>query len=197
MSVKYILLGILAEKPRHGYDIKQAFDEKVGDFWTLNYGQVYTTLDRLRGDGLVECREVGQSGRPDKKIYRVTPAGRRAFEAWRLEPIKPEPRMLRDELFFKLVFMPDSDAGQIIEMIQTQHGVYLAYMMQLTNKKVQIERRARQALKEAGSQAARKRIEHEHLVSLLLIDVALQHAEADIRWLRQCETRIKGLTGDN
>jgi DNA-binding PadR family transcriptional regulator len=193
MSVKHILLGILSEKPRHGYDIKQAFDEKVGDFWALNYGQVYTTLERLRSDGLVECREVEQEGRPDKKIYRATAAGLRAFEAWLREPVRPGPRALRDDLFFKLVFTPESGAGQILEMVQSRHGVYLAYMMQLTNRKVQIERRTRQALKEAATPPARRRIEHERAVSLLLIDAALQHAEADIRWLRQCETRIRSL----
>jgi DNA-binding PadR family transcriptional regulator len=187
-------LGILAEKPRHGYDLKQTFDEKVGDFWTLNYGQVYTTLERLLKDGLVECEEVEQANKPDKKIYRVTPAGLSAFEAWRVEPVKPEPRMLRDELFLKLLFLSESNAGQTLAMIQSQHSVYMAHMMQLTNKKVQIERQARQALASATSQAERRRIEHEHLINTLLIDVALQHTEADIRWLRQCGARIKAIS---
>jgi DNA-binding PadR family transcriptional regulator len=196
MPVKHVLLGILAERPRHGYDLKQAFDEKVGDFWTLNYGQVYTTLERLLKDGLVECEEVEQTHKPDKKIYRVTPTGLSAFEAWRVEPIRPEPRMLRDELFLKLLFMSESDSGQILAMIQSQHNVYMAHMMQLTNKKVQIERETRRALRSAASEAERRRVEHERLVSTLLIDVALQHTEADIRWLRQCEARIKAFSQD-
>ena len=61
MSVKHAFLGILSEKPRHGYDLKQAFEAKLGDFWSLNFGQVYTTLERLRKDGLVEPRRDGQT----------------------------------------------------------------------------------------------------------------------------------------
>ena len=75
MSVKHAFLGILAEKPRHGYDLKQAFDAKLGDFWSLNFGQVYTTLERLRKDGFVDYEEHEQADKPDKKIYRITQAG--------------------------------------------------------------------------------------------------------------------------
>ncbi|MGH7856156.1 MAG: PadR family transcriptional regulator, partial [Candidatus Binatia bacterium] len=63
MSVKYALLGILAEKERHGYDLKEAFEERVGEFWALNFGQIYSTLDRLEADGMVEWRAEPQERR--------------------------------------------------------------------------------------------------------------------------------------
>ena len=62
MSVRMGLLALLAEGPSHGYQLKAGFEERTGGVWTLNVGQVYTTLDRLRADGLVEPLEVGEVG---------------------------------------------------------------------------------------------------------------------------------------
>jgi len=71
MSVKFAMLGILAEKDLHGYELKSSFDEKVGEFWSLNYGQIYSTLDRLEKDNLVTHDLQTQDRRPDKKIYSI------------------------------------------------------------------------------------------------------------------------------
>ncbi len=193
MSVKYALLGILAERPCHGYDLKRAFDEKLGDLWNLNYGQIYTTLDRLHADGLVDCDTVAQHDKADRKIYRITGAGLAEFRDWRTRPVKFEPRILRDELFVKLMFMEDDDVDAVLSLIQAQHSVCLAYMMKLTNRKFNIEQDGRRALQQEADLLKRRRIERERLIGMLLIDVALQHAEADIRWLRHVEAKIKGL----
>ncbi len=193
MSIKHALLGILAERPRHGYDLKRAFEDKVGDFWSLNYGQIYTTLERLHKNGLVEYEDIEQSDKPDKKIYRVTKAGMEEFQEWRVRPVKAEPRALRDELFLKIMFMDEEEYPGILSLIQSQQSVYMAHMMQLTNRKFEIEQSARRELEQAESEEERRRIEREKLIGVLLIDVALHHAEADIRWLRHCEAKISDL----
>ncbi len=197
MSVKYALLGLLAESPRHGYDLKQAFEQKVGVFWTLNFGQIYSTLERLYEEGLVAYEAVAQSDKPDKKIYRITAEGSAAFESWRLAPIKAEPRALRDELFLKLMFMRAEDVETLLLLLHSQQSVYMAQMMQLTERKVRLEQQAKRALQSATDAAERARIHRERVISTLLIDVALQHAEADIRWLRHCEAKIKALFSED
>lgn len=191
MSVKHALLGILAEQPRHGYEIKRTFDEKMGDFWSLNYGQIYTTLDRLQVDGLVEHDSIEQTDKPDKKVYRLTASGKEALNQWRAEPIKSEPRALRDELFVKILFMDPEQPEIILNLIRQQQSVYMAHMMQLTERKFQIEQRSRKAISAAPDEAVRKSAEHNRLVSSVLIDAALFHTEADIRWLRHCEAKIR------
>ena len=193
MSVKHAILGILADAPAHGYDLKTRFEEKVGEFWSLNYGQVYTTLDRLHKDGLVEFDTVEQGDKPDKKIYRITSAGQDAFTQWQLSPIKAEPRALRDELFLKLMFIDKSQAQHIMRTIQRQQSVYMAHMMQLTNRKYEIEEQAQQKIKDVANDDERDAMEQEKVISTLLIDVAIYHAEADIRWLRHCEAKLKDL----
>jgi DNA-binding PadR family transcriptional regulator len=193
MSVKHALLGILADKPSHGYELKAQFEEKLGEFWELNFGQIYQSLDRLHKDGLVDFEDVEQSDKPDKKIYRLTNAGRVEFEAWRNHPVKAEPRSLRDELFLKLMFLKPEDSGRILPVLQNHQTVYMAHMMQLSNRKYALEEQFQRQMEVANTEIERQAIEQEKVISTLLIDVALYHAEADIRWLRHCEAKIKSL----
>ncbi|MCI0709101.1 MAG: PadR family transcriptional regulator [Chloroflexi bacterium] len=194
MSVKHALLGLLTENPKHGYDLKRDFDDRLGDIWNLNYGQIYTTLERLVRDGLVELfDEVSQEDRPDKKIYRITSSGRNELRHWLVQPLKHEPRTLRDELFLKLLFIDLTDPELILQQIREQHSVYMAHMMQLTNRKYQIDGSARRAIENTHDDTERRRIERNRLVSLVVLDAALFHAEADIRWLKHSEARIKEL----
>ena len=175
MSVKYALLGILSEKERHGYDLKSAFDERVGEFWSLNYGQIYSTLDRLEREGMVEWREEAQAKRPDRKIYRVTPKGRRELEVWLARPVA-RTRALRDELFIKLLFLGRGESEAVLDLIHKQKQVYLAHMKRLTQRKFELSKRPDR---------------EQLLITELLIDAALFHAEADIHWLTQSEEKIR------
>lgn len=195
MSVKHALLGILADKPSHGYELKAQFEEKLGEFWELNFGQIYQSLDRLHKDGLVAFEDVEQDDKPDKKIYRLTEAGRDEFEEWRKQPVKAEPRSLRDELFLKLMFLKPEDSSRILPVLQSHQSVYMAHMMQLTNRKYELEEQFQRQMEKAANETERQAIEQEKVISTLLIDVAIYHAEADIRWLRHCEAKIKGLNG--
>src|SRR6266542_1606596 len=91
MSLKFGILGLLAEQPLHAYSVKARFQDLLGGSWEVNIGQVYTTLQRLERDGLVEPAESrGDRGRLP---YRLTEAGRKALEAWLAEP-ESEPQLL-------------------------------------------------------------------------------------------------------
>ena len=175
MSIKYAILGILAERDLHGYDLKSSFDEKVGDFWSLNYGQIYSTLDRLEKDGLVTHDREAQEKRPDRKIFRITPAGRQELTQWLATPVT-RIRALRDEFFIKLVFMVKSDPAPVLALIDKQKTLHLKQLNRLTQRKLAAKKGA------AGNGA---------LVSELLIDAGLFHTEADIRWLTLCEAKIR------
>ena len=62
-SVKNALLALLAERPRHGYELRDLFEAALGGHWELNSGQIYSSLDRLSRDGLVveESIEKGET----------------------------------------------------------------------------------------------------------------------------------------
>jgi DNA-binding PadR family transcriptional regulator len=175
VSVKYALLGILSQGERHGYDLKDAFDERVGEFWALNFGQIYSTLDRLERERLVEWRGEPQERRPDRKIYRITAKGRLELEEWLTRPVR-RPRALRDELFIKLVFLDPNDRAPILDLIGQQKRIYMSHMQRLTRRKVEL-----------SSRADRRHL----LVTELLMDAALFHAEADLKWLTHVEQKLQ------
>jgi len=179
VSIKYALLGILAEKVMHGYELKSRFDEKVGEFWSLNFGQIYSTLDRLEKEGLVSHDREVQDRRPDRKVFSITPDGRAELALWLSTPVS-KVRALRDEFFIKLVFHDKNNPGPILELIERQKVLYLKQMNQHTRRKL--------ALKKEGQDL-------EALTAELLIDAGLFHAEADIKWLTLCEAKLKEATG--
>src|SRR3954470_11264373 len=122
--MRHAVLALLAEEPAHGYEIKRGLEERFGTVVApLNAGQVYTTLQRLQRDELVADDAVVQSGRPDKRVYRLTDAGRAALEEWMTTASAPT--RLRDDFFMKLAFAPTMGIADPKEMIARQRAAYL------------------------------------------------------------------------
>jgi DNA-binding PadR family transcriptional regulator len=95
MSVPHALLALLSEGPKYGLQLRQEFEARTGEVWPLNVGQVYTTLQRLERDGLVESDDTGQDG--PQKGFRITARGEAELAGWlRTPPDLSSPP--RDEL---------------------------------------------------------------------------------------------------
>jgi PadR family transcriptional regulator, regulatory protein AphA len=110
------ILGVLTIGPMSGYDLKKAIDASVGYFWGPAKSGIYALLPRLVAAGHATSREVAQSGRPDKRIYRITAAGRKALRSWIEDtPAPPDPdrNPLLLKLFFGSLTSPDVLAEQI------------------------------------------------------------------------------------
>ena len=88
MAVREGLLALLDGAPSHGYQLKTGFEAATGGVWSLNVGQVYTTLERLERDGFVTGKWVVMEERPQRRrYYSITVRGRRELarrrEDWR------------------------------------------------------------------------------------------------------------------
>src|ERR1019366_5328163 len=103
MSIRYGLLALLADAPTHGYQLKTAFERRTGGSWALNIGQVYTTLQRLERDGLVEAAD----------------AGRVQLDAWFATPVVPE-GPTRDELMIKVLLAVAATDVDVTTILQRQ-----------------------------------------------------------------------------
>ncbi|MBS9405720.1 PadR family transcriptional regulator [Halomonas sp. TRM85114] len=99
MSLRAVLLITLQREPGTGYDILQRFKAGLAHVWQASHQQLYRELDRLRGDGLLDCETVPQAERPDRKVYHLTVAGREALDTWLAEPLAASP--VRQPLFAK------------------------------------------------------------------------------------------------
>lgn len=113
MSLKYALLGALSIKPMSGYDIKKIFERGIGLAWNANFSQIYPHLHRLEKEGLVERRDVIQDGRPNKKLYSLTPKGLEELKSWLAEPITVA--YLKDEFALKFFFSDHLDKQTLRE----------------------------------------------------------------------------------
>ena len=163
--MRHAVLALLADEPAHGYEIKRALEERFGTVVApLNAGQVYTTLQRLQRDELVADDAVAQSGRPDKRVYRLTDAGRQALDEWLGVPSAPT--RLRDDFFMKLVFAHSMGLADPTELIARQRAAYLRSLAELER-----------VLASGGADGT----------TALVVEGAALHVEADLKWLDRCE----------
>ncbi len=171
MSVRHAVLGLLSQHPRHGYELRAAFEALVGgeENWDVKPAQIYSTLTRLEKSGLVAEESVEQNGGPEKRIYAITREGYKTLQEWFSESIISEHQ--RDEFFIKFMVGLVSGAADPYRLIQTQrtrlfqelHGI----MTQRSRADPQIE-----------------------LAKILLLDKAAMYIEADLRWLDMTEARL-------
>ena len=122
MSLKHAILVLLESEGGTGYDIVKSFNKGLGYFWNASHQQVYKELKNLNADGLLECHEEEQIGRPDKKIYVLTDKGRDDLRAWLAEPAKlPK---INDALLVKLYAGDLNDMPSLRNEVQGQRTHY-------------------------------------------------------------------------
>jgi len=166
--VRHAVLALLADSPAHGYEIMRGLEERFGAVIApLNAGQVYTTLQRLQRDELVTDDAVAQSGRPDKRVYRLTGAGHDALAEWLGAPSAPT--RLRDDFFMKLVLAHGMGLADPADLIARQREVYLRSLGELER-----------VLAAGGAEGT----------TALVVEGAALHLEADLKWLDRCEEEL-------
>ena len=168
MSVRHALLALLSEGPKYGLQLRQEFEARTGDVWPLNVGQVYTTLQRLERDGLVESDDSSEEG--PQKGFHITPEGEEELTAWlRTPPDYSSPP--RDELVIKVLValgLPGVDVHEVVQV----HRRYLVELMQQWTR-----------LKEDESRF--------DLNFALVVDAELFRLDSLIRWLDTADGRLK------
>jgi DNA-binding PadR family transcriptional regulator len=168
MSVPHALLALLSEGPKYGLQLRQEFEARTGEVWPLNAGQVYTTLQRLERDGLVESDCTADDASHNR--FRITGDGQAELDRWlRTPPDLASPP--RDELVIKILVamrLPDSDVTEVI-------GAHRQYLVQLMQQWTRI-----------------KEFEAENDLSLaLVVDAELFRLDSVIRWLDLADARIR------
>ncbi|MDH6215761.1 DNA-binding PadR family transcriptional regulator [Streptomyces pseudovenezuelae] len=173
MSTRHILLGLLASGPSHGYDLKRRHDERFPQARPLAYGQVYTTLQRLVRDGLAEVEGTDSDGGPERTKYRWTEEGERELAEWAREIAPPAP-FVTNEIFAKVVVSILS-GGDADAYLRAQRAAHMERMRELTAVKT-----ARGA----------------DLATVLSADYALNHLDADLRWMTTTGVRLTTLIAE-
>jgi len=168
VSVPHALLALLSEGPKYGLQLRQEFETRTGEVWPLNVGQVYTTLQRLERDGLVETDDAEQDS--PQKGFRITTDGERELAGWlRTPPDLASPP--RDELVIKVLVALRVPGIDVAELVQV-HRRYLVELMQQWTR-----------IKEDGAP--------DDLGLALAVDAELFRLDSVIRWLDAADSRIR------
>ena len=128
MALEHAILVSLSERPGTGYEIGQQFVRSIGYFWSATHQQIYRTLKKLHADGLVSFETVTQDGRPDKKVYTISDAGRSVLADWVVSPTSLPP--LRSDLGVKLRAAEFGDLAQVIKQLE-EHRAEAAAALEL------------------------------------------------------------------
>lgn len=173
MSTRHILLGLLAGGPSHGYDLKRRHDERFPQARPLAYGQVYTTLQRLVRDGLAEVEGTDSDGGPERTTYHSTEEGARELADW-AGCIAPPAPFVTNEIFAKVV-VSILAGGDPAAYLREQRAAHMERMRELT------------AVKTATG---------ADFATVLSADYALNHLDADLRWMTTTAARLTTLTAE-
>jgi PadR family transcriptional regulator, regulatory protein AphA len=116
MSLRYALLGIISKKPATGYDVVRIFKEQMVYFWNSTHSQIYTELNRMDQESLIDHELVIQQNSPNKKIYSLTDQGRKELVRWMMEqPLKPA--KIKDEFLIKAAAFNVLSLPEMIQLV--------------------------------------------------------------------------------
>lgn len=174
MNAQISLLGFLNRAPNYGYELKKLYDNFFGQEKPILAGQVYSSLSRLERDAKISelpasAKEQADSAGPDRIKYQITPLGSDCFEQWLRTPEEASP-YLQTNLYYKVVLalLNNVNADHFLDI---QRHAHIERMRELT--------RERQASRD--------------ITHILLIDNAIFHIEADLRWIDLTSSRIHQL----
>ncbi|HEV3227479.1 MAG TPA: PadR family transcriptional regulator [Acidimicrobiales bacterium] len=167
MSVRHALLALLSDGPKYGLQLRDEFEARTGEVWPLNIGQVYTTLQRLERDGLVNAKD-GADG--PQKGYAITAAGRRELVGWLRAPASESPPP-RDELLIKVLVAAQVPKVDVHEVIQHQRKHLVELMQRYTKVKADAP--------------------EDDVALAVVVDAQLFRLEAAVRWLDATDARLR------
>jgi DNA-binding PadR family transcriptional regulator len=188
MSVKYAVLGLLAQRRGYGYDLVQRFEEQVGPAWQLNAGAIYVALDKLEQEGLVRPLSAADGDAPvtrrrtargaPRVIYEATPQGLERFEEWMATGSSMSP--LREQLHLKLALSHPRNLPRLIELTYEQEQACLERLEQHLGGPAFDE-----LLAAAQPWPA--------IASVMVRDAEVAHLQATVEWLRRIREAMRWL----
>jgi len=168
VSVRHALLALLSEGPKYGLQLRQEFEAKTGEVWPLNVGQVYTTLQRLERDGLIESDDAEEEG--PQKTFHLTDDGAEELQGWLRTP-GDDSAPPRDELVIKVLVALTVPGVAVDEVLQ----VHRRHLIQLMQRYTRLKQDA--AADDVGL--------------ALVADAEIFRIEAQVRWLDAADVRLK------
>ena len=168
LSPEFALLGLLSQRPAHGYELHQKLDNELGQIWHLSQSQIYNILNRLEAKSYIRGTLQKQEGLPAKRLFRLTPSGVRRFETWLHSPSRASVRAIRVEFTTRLYFAYSISAGMTKELIDAQIHETRAGLARL--------------------QRIRDGLPSEQIFNKLGLDLRIRQLTSILEWLAACHS---------
>jgi DNA-binding PadR family transcriptional regulator len=172
---RYALLGLLAEGPRHGYDLIRAFapSTPLGSTIHLGTSHLYALLTRLEKDGLIAGEEQSQDGHPPRHIFHITESGHEAVLAWLDEPVA-RPRDVLLDLPLKLYLAQRLDPNRTKGLIARQRTLFSEFLRALEAEELPVADPL------------------DDVFLALLREARIARTRATLEWLDRCDHLLAG-----
>jgi DNA-binding PadR family transcriptional regulator len=180
MPLSHAILGFLGYQPMSGYDLKKYFDQSIAHFWTATQSHIYKALENLEKDGMVASQLIPQEGRPNRKLYAITDAGRAELLRWASTPLPFE--VPRQAWLIQVFFAHSLSNEQVVSLFEKRIADLREHL-------------AHCGLAQESIDANYQRIGVERLRELwqLTLDSGMDYYQSEIRWLEKTLSRLHEL----
>lgn len=184
MSIAHIILGLLQQQERTGYDLKTGcFNDCIAHVWQADQAQIYRTLDKLEAQGWVNCQIEIQHDRPNRKVYRITQSGKAALDQW-LQTHQPPP-ILREPLLMQLYLATDLSNEAIVALLEQEQTVH-----QLRLRSVEAVQRNFPLKQAIGSTPAHS-VSRQQVIHQLVVELLRHKEQTYLDWLQKAIQQIR------
>ncbi|MCL2426077.1 MAG: PadR family transcriptional regulator [Oscillospiraceae bacterium] len=129
MSLRYGLLGLLNYNSMTGYEMVKEFDESLAYFWHATSQQIYKELDTMEKCGWLVSERIMQTEKPNKRVYSITPNGKKALVDWLSAPEEGVKKFMqgKNPFLMRLAFMGEADDDIALQMLYDFRNQYLTF----------------------------------------------------------------------
>ncbi len=180
MSLPHAILGFLDYQPMSGYDLKKYFDQSVTHFWSATQSHIYKALEDLEEREMVESQVIQQDGKPNRKQYKITDAGRTELRRWVSTPLPVESR--REAWLIQVFFAHNLDNEEIASLFENRIERLRASLSQCQT--------AQKYIDENEKHVGQRRMSR---LWQLTLDYGIDYFENEIRWLEKMLPVVQNL----
>lgn len=181
MPLKHAILAFLDLSPMSGYDLKKNFDHSVGHFWSASQSHIYKALEGVQQKGWAEVELVLQEGKPNRKDYQITSAGRAELRRWLITPLPLEP--VREAWLIQIFFSHGLSNEEIAQLLESRMDAMRAGLEALRAE-------GQAAIDEAADQVG---VERARQLWQLTLDYGIDYYEAELVWHEKTLARVREL----
>ena len=181
MPLAHAILAFLDFRPLTGYDLKKYFDQSVAHFWSATQSHIYRTLEKLENDGWVKSRIIPQQGKPNRKEYIITDAGKEELQRWLSTPLPLTP--VREAWLIQIFSSHGNSNETIVNLLQARRDAIASRLQAFRTK-------GQDAIAENARVVNNPRAAELWQITL---DYGIRTYESQLIWLDETIKRVQAL----